>query len=68
MRRTTIFRDFVPSFVAVKRLKREARLSGPLALVLAGSGRGQESLRKTLRERVERGSRGPHVRSRKTRP
>lgn len=29
---------------AVKRLKREARLSGPLALVLAGSGRGQESL------------------------
>ena len=33
-----------PSIVAVKRLKREARPSGPLALVLAGSGRGQESL------------------------
>jgi hypothetical protein len=37
-------RDFVPSIVAVKRLKREARFSGPLAWVLAGSGRGQESL------------------------
>jgi hypothetical protein len=44
VRRTTIFRDFVPSIVAVKRLKREPRPSGPLALVLAGSGRGQESL------------------------
>ena len=44
VRRTPIFRDFVPSIVTVKRLKREPRPSGPLALVLAGSGRGQESL------------------------
>jgi hypothetical protein len=38
--------DF-PRFRALncsRRLKREARLSGPLALVLAGSGRDQESL------------------------